>query len=358
MSPTVPRRALLILLGAVALTTSTAPIGAGQRTGPQVDESAADPYADKVWPPPPDTARIRLETVISGRIDVEGESKVGRFLIGVSPQGPYDVLRKPHAVAFDPEGRVLVTDWQSGALLRFDLEGHRLDVLGTKGSLTLRRPMGLDVASDGTIFVADNGQAKVLAFRPDGKLVGAFGKAGELVNPTDVAVAPDGRAIFVADSKEHRIVVFDRASAEKLREFGRGGEGDGEFAFPTSLAFTGDGNLLVVDQINARVQLVTPAGEYLDQFGRRGVGFGEFVRPKDVAVDEVGFIYVVDNAFNNVQLFDADFSLLTFVGEGGVGPGQFAGASGIAVQGDRFAVVDQLGRRLQLFRFVVPKAAD
>ena len=97
------------------------------------------------------------------------------------------------------------------------------------------------------------------------------------------------------------------------------------------------------------------SGDYLDQFGSRGIGFGNFVRPKDIAVDEVGFVYVTDNAFNNFQLFDFDFTLLTFVGAGGRGPGQFQGASGIAVQGNQIAVVDLLGARLQLFRFVVPK---
>jgi hypothetical protein len=71
-----------------------------------------------------------------------------------------------------------------------------------------------------------------------------------------------------------------------------------------------------------------------------------------VAVDRRGFIYVTDNAFNNVQLFDADFQLLTFVGSGGRGPGTFWGASGVGVRGDEFAVVDQLGHRLQLFRFL------
>ena len=353
-----PRRTPWILIGALTLLAAAAPGDAQRRPEKASPAPSGDPYAEYVWPPPPDTPRIRLEAVLSGRIDVEGESKIGRFLIGASPQGAFDKLRKPYAVAFDPQGRILVTDWQTGALLRFDLEGRKLDVLGTQGALRLKRPMGLDVAADGTIFVADLGQAKVLAFGPDGKLAAAFGKGGELTNPTDVAVAPDGRRIFVVDSKAHRIVIFDRATAEKSGEFGRAGEKDGEFAFPTALAFTGDGNLLVVDQINARVQLVSPDGEYLDAFGSRGVGFGEFVRPKDVAVDEVGFIYVIDNAFNNVQIFDSDFALLTFVGEAGQTPGRFAGASGVAVKGDRFAVVDQLGGRLQLFRFVVPKTAE
>ena len=107
--------------------------------------------------------------------------------------------------------------------------------------------------------------------------------------------------------------------------------------------------------MNCRVQVFDPDGNYIDEFGNRGVGWGQFDRPKDIAVDDEGLIYVTDNAFNNVQLFDFDFTLLTFVGTGGRGPGQFDGASGIAVRGDEFAVVDQLGARVQVFRFIVPK---
>ncbi len=76
------------------------------------------------------------------------------------------------------------------------------------------------------------------------------------------------------------------------------------------------------------------------------------MRPKDVAVDEEGFMYVTDAAFNNLQLFDSDFTLLTFVGDGGRQPGQFQIASGVAARAGEFAVVDQLNRRVQLFRFL------
>ncbi|MCP4249238.1 MAG: 6-bladed beta-propeller, partial [bacterium] len=115
------------------------------------------------------------------------------------------------------------------------------------------------------------------------------------------------------------------------------------------------GNLFVVDQLNSRVQIFTPDGEFYDQFGSLGTNFGNFVRPKDVAVDPFGFIYVSDGGLNNLQLFDLDLQLLTFVGSGGTGPGQFMIASGIAVHGDEFAVVDQLNRRVQVFRFLAER---
>jgi DNA-binding beta-propeller fold protein YncE len=310
-----------------------------------------DLYAEYVWPPPPDEARIRLVEILRGRSDVEAESKLKKVLVGAGPQSPYDWLSKPFAAAYDPEGRLVVSDPVLGALLRFDREGRRLDVFGTRGALTLKTPLGLDIAPDGTIYAADAAQALVVAYTSEGKLVSVFGR-GELENPTDATLSPDGERLYVADSKGQRVVIFDAASAELLKSFGERGEGEGQFNFPTSLAFGPEGNLFVVDQLNARVQIFTPDGEFYDQFGSLGTNYGNFVRPKDVAVDPFGFIYVSDGGLNNLQLFDIDLQLLTFLGSGGIGPGQFGVASGVAVHGDEFAVVDQLNRRVQIFRVI------
>ena len=314
-------------------------------------------YSKYVWPPPPDAPRVQLEDILYGRADVEAKSNLQRALLGAAP-GAYDLLRKPFAVAYDHQGRILVTDQGLSALLRFDRTEGLLDVLGTRGPMRLRIPMGLDIGPDGTIFVADIGLKRVVALDPQGGLRGVFGHTGELENPTDAALSPDGAKLYVADSKAHQIVVFDIETAEIQSRFGGPGEGEGEFNYPTSLAFSVEGDLLVVDQLNSRVQVLTEEGEFLDQFGALGVGFGDFVRPKDVTVDEQGFIYVSDAAFNNLQLFDSDFSLLTYVGTGGRRPGQFKNASGVAVHGQSIAVVDQLNRRVQLFRFLPPEVTE
>jgi hypothetical protein len=111
------------------------------------NKKVEDPYADYVWPPPPDDARIKLEWVGAGRADVEAVSGFRRKLLSVSPQSAFDELKKPFGVAFDNQGRILVTDPQARALLRFDREDRQLDVLGTKGPWSLTKPMGLSVTA-------------------------------------------------------------------------------------------------------------------------------------------------------------------------------------------------------------------
>lgn len=344
--------AITVLAGAAVVCEAA---GKKDRKKKKKDRPQEDPYAEYVWPPPPDEARIKLETIFTGRGDVEAESRFKKVLIGASPQTAYDYLRKPHAVAFDSHGRILITDAETSALLRFDRVERRMDVLGTQGRIKLKNPLGLHVSPSDVAYVADIGWQQVIAFDAESKLVAVYGKPGEMANPTDAVLSADGTRLFVADSKGHKIAVYDAKTAALVTTFGKRGPGEGEFNFPTSLAIDREGRLFVVDQANARVQVLTAEGEYVDQLGTLGVGFGRFVRPKDVVIDEVGFIYVTDFAFNNFQLFDADFSLLTFVGEGGRSPGQFLGASGIAVRGDEIAVVDQLGHRVQIFRFLVPK---
>ena len=346
------RSTKILFVAAVALALV---VPAGELSAQKPAANAADSYAKYVWPAPPDKPRIRLTAILKGRPDVEAVSNFSRLLLGASPQGQYDWLQRPFAVKFDRKGRLLVTDTALGALIRFDRKGRKMDVFGTNGAMRLKAPLGLTIGPDDTIYVADAGLQKVVAFDADGNVKTAFGRQGDLTNPTGVAISPDGATLYVADSKAQRIAIFDVKSAALVKTFGHRGEKEGEFNFPTSVTFSRQGELLVVDQINARIEVFSATGEYLDTFGQTGVGFGNFVRPKDVALDDDGLIYVTDAAFGNVQIFTQDLTLLTFVGENGTGPGQFQIASGVATHGDEFAVVDQLGKRVQVFRFIVPR---
>lgn len=342
-----PILALAMAAGTIGCTTIP-------KAEPTQTKSREQKYAAYVWPPPPDQPRIRLVDILHSRLDVEPSSHFERVLLGSSPHSPWDFLKKPFGVAIDSHDRILVTDPGTGALVRFDRAGRKMDVIGVKGPVRLKIPLGVSIGPDGTIYVADADLTKVVAFSPKGKLVKVYGHEGELLNPTDAVVSPDGTRLYVTDSKAHKVVVFNVASGKIVMSFGSRGTEPGQFNFPTALAFSPDGDLFVVDQMNSRVQVFTGEGDVLETFGALGVGFGNFVRPKAVAVNQDGLVFVTDAAFGNVQIFDSDLRLLTFVGENGHGPGQFQLPAGVAVHGDQFAVVDQLNRRVQLFRFIRP----
>lgn len=63
-------------------------------------------------------------------------------------------------------------------------------------------------ASDGLLYVSDQGHGRVVVFRPDGVAVRTIGE-GELDSPEDLDVGPDG-LLYVADSGNQRIAVFRR----------------------------------------------------------------------------------------------------------------------------------------------------
>ena len=81
---------------------------------------------------------------------------------------------------------------------------------------------------------------------------------------------------------------------EFIQEFGNKGEGEGEFAKKTALAFDREGGIYIADTENLRIQKLDPNGRFL--FEIRGTDPDKFLfsNPMDIAVGVDGTIYVVD----------------------------------------------------------------
>jgi len=135
--------------------------------------------------------------------------------------------------------------------------------------------------------------------------------------PTDLAIV--GERLYVVDIQHHGVQVLERSTGKFLSHFGKPGSNDGEMFHPTNIAVAPDGDLLVVDTSNYRVQRFTAAGKFVRAHGTVGSVPGSFARPKGIAVDGAGRIYVSDAAFENVQLFDASGHLLLDFGQPGEG---------------------------------------
>jgi len=130
-------------------------------------------------------------------------------------------------------------------------------------------------------------------------------------------------------------------------EGGRGA-GKGEFDSPTGIAIDGNGNILVDDTNNGRIEKFSPTGTFLGIIGSKGSGHGQLGEPNGIAIDHAGSIYVAEVASNHrVQKLAADG---TFIAEWkGPAPG-FYGPRRIAIgPDDSIYVVDQGRTRIVKF---------
>jgi DNA-binding beta-propeller fold protein YncE len=90
------------------------------------------------------------------------------------------------------------------------------------------------------------------------------------------------------------------------------GTGNDTFNLPTDVGFAPNGDVYVSDGYGgARVVKFSRDGKYLLQWGRRGNGPGEFMLPHNVVVDSQGRVYVTDRDNQRIEVFDANGKYLT-----------------------------------------------
>jgi len=222
-----------------------------------------------------------------------------------------------------------------------------------------RDPTGIAVAG-GEVFVSDARNGRIQVFDATGRFLRAFGQPGdgpgELGRPMNLTVYRG--ELYVPEYMNDRVQVFALDGTPR-HILGEPGSGPGQLDAPGGVAFTREGNLLVVDFYNQRVQEWRPDGSFVRQWGTTGevgVGAGELNYPTDVAAARGGGFYVADGYNDRVQAFAADGSVSHRWG----GPfamdvfgpfrGWFAVATSVAVdaRGDVFAA-DFYNHRIQKF---------
>jgi uncharacterized protein (TIGR03663 family) len=209
------------------------------------------------------------------------------------------------------------------------------------------------------------GQREVAAEQQIG-VVGVPGTVpGQFNFPRALAVGADGR-IYVADSGNHRVQVFDAegqyerqwGSMCKLYDGAQGcqGDGRGQFNEPWGIAVGGDGSVYVSDTWNHRLQKFDSEGNFVTMWGVFETTGGELGQPgamygpRGIVVGEDGNVYVVDTGNKRVQVFGADGTFVSQHGGGGVIEGRFDEPVGLAQDGaGNWYVVDTWNQRIQTF---------
>jgi tripartite motif-containing protein 71 len=154
-----------------------------------------------------------------------------------------------------PDGRVYVADTRNSRIQVLNPGTGTFTVF--PASVALSGPQGVAV-TDRFVYVADTGSGRILRFDRTGGALQARSPAGMLSGPQGVAVGTDG-TVWVADTRNHRVVHLSERLTNLRDTFGGRGGGRFEFDLPHTLAARGS-RLYVADTFNHRVQVFNIRG--------------------------------------------------------------------------------------------------
>jgi len=329
-----------------------------------------------VWPNPPAIPRIAFQELFTGeKIDPDLYTKKGHKqtwmdrLAGTQTADeikldslPFQLMRT-YGVGVDSKGLIYAADQGVGAIFIFDpAKKDHVELIGNGRQANFGLIVDVALDDDDSLFVTDAKLRHVLKFNVKHDVEASIG-ADLLVRPGGVAIDRKNRFLYVVDTGNDVVDVFDADNYKLLRQIGKPSTkheqtDPGTFSLPEGVALDKDGDVYVTDTFNNRVEIFDADGKFLSTFGKNGDSPADFERPKGIAVDCDGHIWVVDAAQNLVKVFDRKGRLLIYFGGQGYYPGQFMGPFGIAIdQSNRVIVSETFPGRVQVFRYVTDAEA-
>ena len=147
--------------------------------------------------------------------------------------------------------------------------------------------------------------------------------------------------IIIAENGAHCISVYSQAG-EKLRSFGSEGSGQGQFKKPRGVPVDDDGNILVADTENNRIQKFIADGKFITAVGSVGKKPLQFYYPTGIAIHPVSKrVYVSESLNYRVQILNPDLTPHSMFGNAGSGKGQFNEPRGIAFDSEQNVYVGE-----------------
>lgn len=293
----------------------------------------------------------------------------------VAPEKSADIARfsNPFGIAVAADGAIFYTDGALDSLFQLGTDGSKRLITDR-----LNTPSAVALAEDGSLVVADTGShtiKRIEAASGSVKIIaGVEGRAGfadgdgavALFNgPIGVALAADGR-ILVADTYNDRIRVVDPTG--KVHTLAGGGEpgfmdapvgAEARFHTPCGLAVASDGAVIVADTGNHRLRRIGTDGSVTTLAGTGEAGSADgllstalFDEPTGVAVGGDGTIYVVEAGSSVIractfrfipQVINLAGGRLSGHADGPLADARFNHPSGIAIGPDETLVVADSG---------------
>ena len=283
---------------------------------------------------------------------------------GANGAGTNALFSDPAAMVADSPGNLFVADSGNHAIRKVSSAGlvttfaGQLGVVGSGGTgaqAKFNRPCGIAMDRAGNLFVSDTGNHTIRKITPAGGVSTIAGSVGQsdfangsgttarFSSPLGLAVAADG-TLYVADSGNHVIRVISPSGvvstfAGSPENWGSddGAGGVARFNGPVGVALNESGDLLVSDANNHTIRKVATSGVVATWAGTAGLdgcvdGNGRsarFCMPAELAVDRHGNVFLADSFNHVVRKISREGRVTTVTGlPGGGGAGD--GANGQA----------------------------
>ena len=289
-------------------------------------------YSKLVWPGPPSLPRVKYVEYLTGeKIDytpAPGKKQKQGWMdrvAGTQTQTekfnpktfPFQMIG-PYGMAVDSKGLLYVADQRVGAIFVFNTETKDTELIGNGGDVHFGWINGVAIDDSDRLFVSDGKKRRIIIFNPKRAIEGQI--TDGIVDPVGLAIDNENRFLYVADTQQDQVLVYDADTLKLLHRIGTGGKNHtlttpGDFAAPQGVAVDKEGNLYVTDTLNDRVEIFDADGQILSaHLGRMVMVPLILYNYKGIAVDGDGHIWVADTVQALLKVFNREGQLLTYIG--------------------------------------------
>lgn len=223
------------------------------------------------------------------------------------------LLRQPTKVVLDQEGTMFVCDRNNIRVLRYQRGSQQGETIMSNISC-----WGLAVDKRGSVYASDLEANRVMKWPGNELVAGGNGRGNamnQLWSPYNLFV-DDEQTIFIVDRGNNRIIKW-RAGAQQgelVIESKGFGNDDDQLYKPMGVTVDEMGSVYVVEYINTRVVRWLPnaqSGSVIAGGPGYGSASNQLYFPRDVAFDRYGNLYVADTNNHRVQMYAIDKSACT-----------------------------------------------
>jgi len=277
--------------------------------------------------------------------------------ITTAPTGSLDAaIGLVVSIARDLQGRFFISDVDASRVMLLTADLRSISKIAGNGKfkellprtpaslVTMTEPLGLTVASNGTVYYSEHGGHRIAKIDPDGTVTRVTGngvysccidgpaESGRVGSPAGLAVAPDG-GLIVVDSHNQKVrriangVISSIAGQTFIAGFsGDGGPaGDARLNYPRGVAIDTAGNIFIADADNHRIRRIDTRG-IITTFAGNGTGgySGDGGRateaslyyPEGLAFNPAGELLIADYSNHRIRAVSTAGIIRTIAGTG------------------------------------------